>query len=415
MSILIRHVLHKGLFTDVLIEKNRFARIEPEIKSDADTVIDAEGKAIAPAFYNTHTHAAMVLLRGIGEDKRLYDWLEQDIWPLEDKMTPDMVYHSVRLAMLEMIKSGTVFFSDMYMAQRETMRAVDEMGIRAAISPVGIDLNNPVMKAQRKQLIMDVLDEPVPSPRIMKAVSCHAIYTTSDDLIQFAFDKAQEYGVPFHIHAAETREEVDKCLALTGVHPIQYLNKLGVLGPNTVLAHCVHLTDTEQEIVARKRCVVAHCPVSNMKLVSGQMPLQTYLDKGIRVTLGTDGASSNNNLSMLDEMKVAALSGKIAAGEPTAARVADILHLATRAGAEAFGLNAGVIAVGALADFILVDARHPAVLPIANLESHLVYSADSSVITDVWCDGRPVMQDKRVANESEIIDNFNRVTRDLLG
>ncbi len=415
MSILIRHILHNNVLTDVLIKGNRFAQIAPDIKADTDTVIDGAGKAIAPAFYNTHTHAAMVLLRGVGEDKRLHAWLENDIWPLEDKMTPDMIYHGVRMGMLEMIKSGTVFFSDMYAAQRETMRAVDEMGIRAAISPVGIDLNNPVMKAERKQLIMDVLNAPEPCNRVMKSVSCHAIYTTSDDLVRFAFDKAREYGVPFHIHAAETQKEVDDCYALSGLRPVQYLNKLGVLGPNTVLAHCVHLSEDEQDILARTRTVVAHCPVSNMKLVSGQMPLQAYWDKGIRVTLGTDGAASNNNLSMLDEMKVAALSGKIAAGSPTAVRVKDVLHMATRAGAEAFGLNAGVIAEGALADFILLDATHPNLLPIANLDSHLVYSADTSVITDVWCDGKPVMQNKQVPNETEIIDNFNRVTRELLG
>ncbi len=415
MSILIRHVLHKGRPTDVLIDGNRFARIEPDISVSADTVIDGDGKVIAPAFYNTHTHAAMVLFRGIGEDKCLHDWLQQDIWPLEDKLTPDITYHAVRLGILEMIKSGTVFFSDMYAFQQETMQAVAEMGIRAAIAPVAIDLGSDKMKAERKQMIRDVLALPVPCARVTKAVAAHAVYTTSDDLIQFAFNESRKAGVPFHMHANETQKEVDDCLASCGMRPIEKLHKLGILGPQTILAHCVHLSDAEQNILRDTQTVVAHCPISNMKLVSGQMPLQAYLNKGIRVTLGTDGASSNNNLSLLDEMKVAALSGKIMAGDPTAVRVTDIVRTATRAGAEAFGLNAGIIEAGALADFILLDAAHPNMLPAVNLESHLVYSVDTSAITDVWCDGRPVMENKHIAGADKIITEFNRVSRELLG
>ncbi len=406
---LLKKVLLNGKEQDILINGNQICRIDDDIKNDEAEVILCQNKAILPSFCNTHTHASMMFLRGIGEDKELFSWLNEDIWPREAKLTPEMIYHLSRFALLEMIKTGTTLFADMYFYPQETIRAVQDMGIRGAVSFLGMDFFD-ASKAQIQAAEMETfLNQKAPSDRIIKGLSCHAIYTTSKPLFLKAKELATKYNTFLHIHSSETNQEINDCLKAHHCRPVQLLRQWGVLGGQTVLAHCLHLDEDEIRTLAETKTVIAHCPSSAFKLNSGQMDLQKYLDAGIKVTLGTDGVSSNNSLSMLWEMKLAALSAKNKANNISAGKVNDIFQIATRNGFEAFGLNAGEIAVGKLADFILVDLNNVFLMPNHNLISNMIYAADSSCITDVFCNGVPVMRNKIIPNETEIKDHFNQI------
>ena len=406
---LLKKVLLNGKEQDILINGNQICRIDDDIKNDEAEVILCQNKAILPSFCNTHTHASMMFLRGIGEDKELFSWLNEDIWPREAKLTPEMIYHLSRFALLEMIKTGTTLFADMYFYPQETIRAVQDMGIRGAVSFLGMDFFD-ASKAQIQAAEMETfLNQKAPSDRIIKGLSCHAIYTTSKSLFLKAKELATKYNTFLHIHSSETNQEINDCLKAHHCRPVQLLRQWGVLGGQTVLAHCLHLDEDEIRTLAETKTVIAHCPSSAFKLNSGQMDLQKYLDAGIKVTLGTDGVSSNNSLSMLWEMKLAALSAKNKANNISAGKVNDIFQIATRNGFEAFGLNAGEIAVGKLADFILVDLNNVFLMPNHNLISNMIYAADSSCITDVFCNGVPVMRNKIIPNETEIKDHFNQI------
>lgn len=406
---LLKKVLLNGKEQDILINGNQICRIDDDIENDEAEVIVCQNKAILPSFCNTHTHASMMFLRGIGEDKELFSWLNEDIWPREAKLTPEMIYHLSRFALLEMIKTGTTLFADMYFYPQETIRAVQDMGIRGAVSFLGMDFFD-TSKAQIQAAEMETfLNQKAPSDRIIKGLSCHAIYTTSKSLFLKAKELATKYNTFLHIHSSETNQEINDCLKAHHCRPVQLLRQWGVLGGQTVLAHCLHLDEAEIRTLAETKTVIAHCPSSAFKLNSGQMDLQKYLDAGIKVTLGTDGVSSNNSLSMLWEMKLAALSAKNKANNISAGKVNDIFQIATRNGFEAFGLNAGEIAVGKLADFILVDLENVFLMPNHNLISNMIYAADSSCITDVFCNGVPVMRNRIIPNETEIKDHFNQI------
>ena len=412
---LIKSVHLDGKTADVLIRDNKFSQISAAAGADikADTVVDGRGKAILPAFYNTHTHSVMGFLRGVGEDTPLQEWLEKHIWPREAKLTADMLFPLARFGVLEMIKTGTVFFNDMF-SGLETIAAVHDMGVRAAISQVvALDTFNPRITEQQIQDIKQAMETPSPTPRIMKSLSAHAVYTVSERLFRYNIDIAKEHGAFLHTHASETAKEVDDCIEKYGIRPVQLLEKWGALGEKTVLAHCLHLADDEIQAIAATGTIVSHCPSSSLKLNSGQMDLQRMFDSGTRMTLGTDSVASNNSLSMIAEMKIAALSAKNRAGSCVAGKVDDVYNMATRGGAQAFGLDAGVIREGALADFILVDLNHHSLMPNINLRSNMIYSADSSCITDVFCDGRPLMRDGVVPDEQEIKDEFAKVCSKL--
>lgn len=411
---LLKNVYLNGKKQDVLIENGRFSKIAEQINIPAASILNCENKAILPSFCNTHTHAAMMFLRGIGEDLELFDWLEKEIWPREEKLTDETVYHLSKFAILEMLKTGTTMFLDMYFHIDQTVKAAEEMGIRAAITYLGMDMFDEAETKRRQNLAQAFLSRDDTGPLIYKGLSCHAVYTTSEELIQSFKDYTRKNKTYFSIHMNETQKEVSDCLAKYGKRPIQLIDDWGVLDENTIIAHAVHLNDDEIARVVKAKAIVAHNPSSNLKLNSGQMPLQKYLDKGIRVTLGTDSVSSNNNLSMIDEMKIAALSGKNIANNSTAAKVQDVFDIATKNGFEALGVHAGQIKEGFEADFMLVDLNNFALLPNYNLVSNMVYAADSSCITDVFCAGKQVLKNGHVENEEEIISNFKRACKELL-
>ena len=404
-SILLRNVVLNGSTVNVRIEGNRFASISQAVPAEsADEMLDAHGEmAILPAFYNAHTHAAMSLLRGYADDLDLFDWLSNHIWPVEARLTNEDVYAGTRLAILEMIKSGTVFFNDMYWRGRQVVKAAEEMGMRACVGILRQTMGNP---AFLPMLDNDWLLENCNSlsPRIQISVAPHAIYTTTEEILRDVAETAKKHGLAIHTHLAETKKEFDDCMAQHGMSPAAYVDRCGILTDKTILAHSVALTDDDIELLAERRSVLVHMPVSNMKLVSGHFRYDSAaLFNKCRWAIGTDGASSNNSLSMIGEMKAAALRGKDLTGDPKAMKAADVFRAATRSGAEAFGIDAGVIEEGRLADCILVDLNNHNLVPGFNLISDMVYAADSSCVDTVICDGRILMRGGHVDGEEEIV------------
>lgn len=412
--VLLQNVFLNNKICDVLIDKNKIVKIANKVNVSTDEVIDCTDKAILPSFCNTHTHACMMFLRGIGEDKNLFDWLNQDIFPREAKLKTEHFYALSRYALLEMIKTGTTCFTDMYFEVPETIKAVQEMGVRAVIPYPGMDFFDESEADRRVQRATQYLSEPVKNSKIKKALYCHAIYTCSEKLIRAFSDLAKKYDTYLQIHVSETQKEVDDCIQKFGCRPVELLYKWGIMGPKTLFAHVVHLNDKEIQLVKETGTVLAHCPTSNLKLGSGQLDFQKYLNAGLKLTLGTDGVSSNNSLSMISEMKIAALSAKNKADSVLAGKVDDIFQIATKNGFDAFGIEAGEIKEGNLADFILVDMNNQFLLPNNNLISNMIYAADSSCITDVFCDGKSVMRDKKIPNEEEIVSDFKRVCCQIL-
>lgn len=389
-TLLIKNVLLKDRKTDILVADGRFKSLCAPEGTRADETLDAEGTAILPPFYNTHTHAAMSLLRGYADDMPLQKWLQDYIWPYENKMTAQDIREGSRLAVREMIRTGTVFFSDMYFEIDQTIAVVQEFGIRAAIGVTFVDSHSKSQQADKLDMLRNWVD---PSGGLITlTVAPHAIYTVSPDLLVKCADTARSLGLKLHIHLSETRQEVEDCLRAHGTTPVRYLDSLGFLGPDVIAAHVVHVDEQEAAILASRGVTIAHCPCSNMKLASGIFPYKMLHEAGCRITLGTDGDSSNNNLDMREEMKFAALLAKVSSGDPEVLPAAEALEMATRSGAEAFGLDAGVIREGALADALLVRLDDPRMQPCHNLVSNWVYAAGSSCIDSVICNGNIVMK-----------------------
>ena len=389
-TLLIKNVLLKDRKTDILVADGRFKSLCAPEGTRADEMLDAEGTAILPPFYNTHTHAAMSLLRGYADDMPLQKWLQDYIWPYENKMTAQDIREGSRLAVREMIRTGTVFFSDMYFEIDQTIAVVQEFGIRAAIGVTFVDSHSKSQQADKLDMLRHWVD---PSGGLITlTVAPHAIYTVSPDLLVKCADTARSLGLKLHIHLSETRQEVEDCLRAHGTTPVRYLDSLGFLGPDVIAAHVVHVDEEEAAILASRGVTIAHCPCSNMKLASGIFPYKMLHEAGCRITLGTDGDSSNNNLDMREEMKFAALLAKVSSGDPEVLPAAEALEMATRSGAEAFGLDAGVIREGALADALLVRLDDPRMQPCHNLISNWVYAAGSSCIDSVICNGNIVMK-----------------------
>lgn len=399
-TLLLKDVSLNGKIVNILIKDGRFADLQADADAAADAIYDASGEAIVPSFFNTHTHAAMTLLRGYADDMELFTWLNDHIWPFEAKMTAQDIYNGSRLAVLEMIRSGTTFFCDMYWMMEETAKAVEEMGIRAALGVSLMDrLGEEKIAADLR--FLETWKSPCAS-RIELAIAPHAVYTAGPELLERCAQAARSNGQRLTIHVSETRQEVEDCIRTRGMSPVRWLDKLGVLGPNVVAAHCVYVDSEEMDIMAERGVAVAHNPCSNMKLASGVFPAAKFAAAGCNITIGTDGTSSNNNLDMREEMKFASLLAKVTNNSETLP-AAEVFKWATANGAKAFGLNAGVIEKGVLADAVLLNLNNERLTPNYNLTSNWVYAADSRAISSVLCDGRFVMQKGIVENEEEIL------------
>ena len=415
MSILIQDVLINNVEKDIFIEGNLIREIGECIRHDADEVLDGKGKAALPSFSNGHTHAAMVLLRGYADDMLLDEWLNQKIWPVESKLTEEDVYWGTRLACLEMIRSGTTFFNDMYWHYHGVARAVQDAGIRAAVSAVFIDLFDKKQAEDQIALNRRLLEETERySDRVIFTLGPHAIYTVSPRSLQWARTFADENDLPIHIHLSETQKEVEDCLRQHNRRPVEYLNGIGFLGPNVVAAHVIWVDERERQLLREHQVKVVYNPTSNMKLSAGIFPYEKLKAAGISIGLGTDGCASNNNLEMLETMKFAALLQKIADGNPAALPAGEVFQLATANTFSAFGLPAGELREDNLADLILVDLDHVQMIPHHGLINNLVYSAHSGCIDTTICDGKILMRNRIVEGEAEVKRKAREVAESLL-
>lgn len=415
MSILIKNVKLNNAIQDIFIEGNKIAEISNNIDHQADKVINGENKVAIPSFFNAHTHAAMTLMRGYSDDLPVQKWLQEKIWPLEEKITEEDVYWGARLACLEMIKSGTTFFNDMYWHFHGTARAVEEMGIRASISAVLIDMFD--ADESRKQISLNEKlyeEHKGYSDRIQFALGPHAIYTVSERSLRWTKEFADEHNLKIHIHLSESEDEIKSCLDKHGKRPVEYLNSIGFLGENVIACHNIWLDDKEIDMLKENDVKLVHLPVSNMKLASGYFPYQKINKRGFKVALGTDGCSSNNNLNMLEEMKFASMKAKIRTMQATTMPAEEAFDLATINGAEMFDINAGKIEEGRLADLLLIDLNRPEMTPDFNTISNLVYSANGNCVDTTICDGKILMQEGYVEGEEKIINKAREVAIDLV-
>ncbi|TLZ87425.1 MAG: amidohydrolase [Methanobacteriota archaeon] len=415
MSILIKDVQVEGDVTHIYIEGNRITEIGK--KREADTVIDGRGKLALPGFVNLHTHAAMTLFRGWADDLDLSTWLETKIWPAEAKLRPEDVFWGTKLACLEMIKTGTTTFNDMYFHMDQAAKAVKEMGLRAFLSEGIVDLNDPERAAKQLRAAEDANRriEALKTERITPGFGPHAIYTVSKDSLLRIRELADKKGSLIHLHLSETKREVDDCVVETGLRPAKYLDSIGFLGKDVIAAHGCWLDPAEIEVLAHTGAKVAHCPISNMKLATGAaMPYPAMKEAAVSMGLGTDGAASNNSLDMFETMKAAALLQKFASGDPKALPAIEAFELANLGGARALGIDAGIIGVDRLADLILVDPRRPELTPRHSDLSNWVYAAHGNVVDTTICDGVVLMRGRRIKGEAEIIEQAGAVARDLV-
>ncbi|MBN1254053.1 MAG: amidohydrolase [Deltaproteobacteria bacterium] len=416
MSIIIKGIRLNGKTSDIFIEGNRIKEIDDQLDVKADEVIPGEGKAAVPSFVNGHTHAAMTLLRGYADDMPLQEWLQTKIWPIEAHMTEEDIYWGAKLACLEMIKTGTTFFNDMYWHWRGTARAVEEMGIRAAISAVFIDLFD-AQKAKEQIALNEQLyaERDAFGPRVTFTLGPHAIYTVSEAALRWCAEFARDKGVLVHFHLAETEEEIQECLKKHGVRPVKYLEQIGFLGPHLVACHCVWLDEEDIAILKAHEVRAVHNPTSNMKLtVGGVFPYPQLREGGIITALGTDGCASNNNLDMLETAKLASLLQKFHTGDPVIMPAHEALDLITLQGARAFGLESGVLKAGHWADIALVDLNNSQLTPHFHLASDLIYAANGSCIDTLICDGRILLRGGHVEGEEEIIAKAREKAFDLV-
>ena len=416
MSILIKKVFCNGKCVDIAIKGNRIAEIAENIQGDFETVIDGSGKLALTPFYNSHGHAAMTLFRGLADNLELFDWLFNHIWPAEENLTEESVYWGSKLAILEMIKTGTVFFNDMYFYPQATIKAAEEMGVRAMVGMISADRVSPEKQKvyhAHNQMVWEMKKNF--SDRIQLAFSPHAIYTVREDTLLAQAERSATERIPIHIHLSETRKEVEDCKAEHGgLSPVQYLDKLGVLTDQTICAHSIHLSDEDIKILAERKSVLSYMPCSNYKLSSGRFRFRKTMDSGCQVTFGTDGCASNDTLSMFDEMKFGAFSARNELSEPQSCSAAEIFACATKNAAEAFGIDAGVLKKGKLADIMLIDLDNPMMVADHDYISNIVYSADSSCVDTVICDGKILMQNRVVPGEKEIIKRAREEARKLV-
>jgi 5-methylthioadenosine/S-adenosylhomocysteine deaminase len=371
--------------------------------SGAEEVLDAGGAILVPPLINGHTHAAMTLFRGHGDDLPLMRWLQEAIWPVEAKLDDEDVYWGTRLACLEMIRTGTTKFWDMYWEPAAVARAVEDSGLRAVVGPPMIDPSAVSEVGARDRTLVEQLDHLATcGPRVTPAVSPHSIYTVATEGLEKAAALAAEREIPLQIHLSETKPEVDDCLANYGVRPAVYLDSIGLLTDTTVLAHGVWLDRDELDLIAERGATVVANPVANMKLaVGGVLPYPDARQAGVSLALGTDGAGSNNSLDLLADLKVFALTQRHAARDAEAIPVAEAWAVATGRRSDLVG-DPDPLAPGKPADFILLepDAYE---LALGELTSNLVYTASGSVVKTTVVDGGVLMDGGEIEGSEEIV------------
>lgn len=393
---------------DILIQGSRIAGIGRDLKDASDDeVIDGRGKLAIPGLVNCHTHLAMTLFRGFADDMELMPWLEEKIWPMEAKMTPEDIRLGVKLGCIEQIRFGITCFNDMYYYPDVAAETTQEMGMRGVISGVIFDTRPEFLK-ETEPFIRRWQD----SDLIKPAAGPHAVYTCGEETLLAVKDISDRHDAMVHIHVSETRDEVNGYNLTKGKSPVEYLDGLGMLNERLSAVHCVWLSKEDCHLLSQRRANVVDCTVSNLKLTSGIAPLNTLLEVGANVCLGTDGASSNNNLNLFEEMKVTAITQKNAYHTPAAFPAEQVWQLATENAYRAMGLDMG-LRPGALADLSLIDIKKPWFFPETNFVSHLVYAMTGGVDWTI-VNGRVLMRDGKIPGEEEILSEAQRRFEDLV-
>ncbi|MCD8313553.1 MAG: amidohydrolase [Bacteroidales bacterium] len=414
---ILKNILLNGRKADIYIDGGRIARIcyarkkRPELEQGAE-ILDCTGCAAVPAFVNMHIHAAMSLIRGIGEDMVLTQWLDK-IWEVESRMDEEFVYWGTKVACLEMIRTGTVTFNDHYWYSTAGHRAAVEMGMNPVVSYVVMDRENPVEAERQKAQFERMYEESLKwnSPHSF-AAAFHSIYTVSEEMILWTAEFARRHGLRLHFHLSETQKEVNDCLARRGLTPVQYLDRLGVLDQNAIAAHTLWVSDEDIRILGERRVNCVHNINSNLKLASGYMFRYNELrDAGANLCIGTDGCASSNNLDLLEALKTAAIVQKAWRGDPEAMPLDELMNMATVNGARALGLETGEIKTGAHADLLIVDTDNSFFLSDAPFLANFIYSAHSDCIRSVMHNGRFLMRDRVIEGEREILERTRAVLR----
>lgn len=377
-------------------------------------VVDCSGKAAVPGFVNMHTHAAMSLMRGVGEDLVFSDWIDR-IWDVESKIDEEAVYWGTKVACVEMLKTGTTTFNDHYWFPEAGQLAAAEMGLRPVSSYVAIDRNDPDEAEREKEQIQKMYERSLSWPGLSTfAAGFHAIYSVTEDMIVWTSEFAKKHGLKVHFHLSETRKEVEDSMRKYGLSPVQYLDRLGVLGPEAIAAHTLWLSEEDIEILGRRKVNCVHNINSNLKLASGYRFLYNELrDAGANVCIGTDGCASSNNLDMLEAMKTSAIVQKAWRDDPSAMPLDELVDMATANGARALGLDSGRLVEGASADILIVNMENTFFLSPGSFLANFIYSAHSDCIDSVICNGRFLMKGRAVKGESEILAQAKRILKKL--
>lgn len=390
------------------IEGSRICFVSKE-QSDADKflslhkdnckVIDATGFIVMPGLINTHTHIAMALLRGISDDVPLMEWLNEHIWPVETHMGYNEILIGAKLGALEMLKGGTTTFVDMYPYEEAVAEASEEAGIRAVVSPCAMDFRMPHFEEDWRAVQKRFSN----SNLVSMMIGVHAIYTCSPENMKHAMELSEQLSTGIHIHHSETKDEEKTVRERYNANPTEHLVNVGLIKRPTLAAHCVYMSDEDITAFAENNVSVAYNPQSNMKLASGIAPIAKMLDAGVNVSIGTDGASSNNDLDMWDEMRTASLLQKVNTMNPCVLTAYQVLQMATVNGAKAIGKEGelGILQEGALADIILVDFEKPHLYPHTNLISELVYSCHASDVDTVIVNGEIVVENRKCTTMDE--------------
>lgn len=384
-------------------KKIAYAGATRETTDDFDRIIDGSGMVALPGFINSHTHSAMSLMRGYGDDMPLMKWLRNRIWPAEERLTGEDVYWGAQLSIAEMLKGGTTAFADMYFFMDEVAKAVKETGIRADLS-IGLvsttddwqeRLDNSRRFFQKWNGSAD--------GRINVSLGPHAPYTCTPKFLASVSELAEELGAKIHIHLAETLDEIRQIKERHGKTPFEYALEAGIFKGRVIGAHCIHIIDGDMDIMKEYDVNAVYNPQSNMKLGSGVAPVQRMLDKGINVALGTDSSCSNNNLDMIEEMRSAALLQKINLMDAEVLPAATALKMATENGAKALGIEdkVGVLKEGMRADLVLIDLDKPHLYPQHNLISNIVYSAKGGDVAYTLVDGRVLVEKGHLTHMDE--------------
>jgi 5-methylthioadenosine/S-adenosylhomocysteine deaminase len=406
---------------DANVLVDRAAGVVLEIGDDlaAAETLDATDSLVMPGLVNAHTHVAMTLLRGYADDKPLESWLREDVWPIEAELTAEDIRVGTELGLLEFIKSGITGFADAYFEVGEIAAATADAGLRANLSHSFITVGKDDEAARadaRESLAVAREFDGAADGRITTALMPHSLTTADASYIEGVLDEAREAGLPVHYHANETTAEVKPLVDEHGVRPLEYAADIGILSEDDFLAHCVHVDESEIDLLAETGASVIHCPASNMKLASGIAPVQELLDAGVNVGLGTDGAASNNDLDLFDEIRDAAMLGKLARGDARDVAAESAVRMATEGSATAIGLPVGRLEAGGTADLAVVDFDAPHLTPVHDHVSHLAYAVRGSDVRHTICDGRVLMEDRevRTLDEADVKRRAAAVAADLV-